>query len=281
MSLIALIIALLLERTRHSQSRWVFHELCEHWYGWLPCRHSWSWLLFGFALPTLVLITVQWLIQGWLFGLLSLIWWIALPLLVLGCPLLQRAFRDYLRQGSVAPQLASQHFNERLTRLFPGCLNHPIDSQYQTGLFLCWINFRYYFAIVFWFALGGPALAVGYALLRSLEHWSIEHPEHGCNLRIICRLMHVLDWLPSRLCAFSYALTYSSTTGFKIWLASLSDFKHSNADWLAQIARECIRVPSKVKTNTEHAMAMMQLLKSSLLVALAILALFTIYGWLI
>lgn len=281
MSLIALIIALLLERTRHSQSRWVFHELCEHWYHWLPCRHNWSWLLFGFALPTIILIVVQWFIQGWLFGLLSLIWWIVLPLLVLGCPQLQRAFRDYLRQGCMAPQLASQHFNETLARFFPGCLNHPIDSQSQTGLFMCWINFRYYFAIVFWFALGGPALAVGYGLLRTLEQWSIDHPEQGCTHRVVSRFMFVIDWVPSRLCALSYVLTYSSAAGFKIWLASLSSSKHNHGYWLAQIARECIRAQTQTKTNTEHAMAMMQLLKSSMLVTLAVVALFTIYGWLI
>ncbi|MFM2484796.1 regulatory signaling modulator protein AmpE [Celerinatantimonas yamalensis] len=282
MSLIALILALVLERTRHYRSRWFWHELAGHWFTWLPCRHTWSWMLFGIILPTSFIALLQWAIQGWLFGFCSLLLWVILPLLVLGCPELQSAFRDYLQLGAQDPRAACQRFNQKLTHLYPGCASKPLDSLDQTSQFLCWLNFRYYFAVVFWFSVGGPAFAAGYGLLRSLQRTAIDRPDLGCQLAHIIGLMHCLDWLPSRLSGLSYVLSSGSFKGFKVWLTSLHNISRANADWLGSIAMTCRQAhEQKPITCNEMTIATVHLLKSSLLLTLVIIALLTLYGWLI
>ncbi|MFM2483121.1 regulatory signaling modulator protein AmpE [Celerinatantimonas sp. YJH-8] len=281
MSLIAIVFALILERTRHYRSRWLWQEWSCQWFGWLPCKGSGSWLLFGVVLPTLLMAAVQWFIQGWLFGLCSLIVWVSVPLLTLGCPGLQLAFRDYIKSSPTNPKGACLSFNQRLAYLFPGTASLPLESQEQVGRFMCWLNFRYYFSIVFWFAIGGPALALCYGLLRSLQTWAIDHPNAACSVRLIAQLLHIIDWIPSRLSALSYVLCSRSTRGFQIWKQSITDHRHANAEWLGLIAQSCRGQSGDEMNSNAMIIHIVQLLKGSLLLSLVIIALLTLYGWLI
>lgn len=282
MSLIALIIALILERTRHYQSRWLWQDVTHRWFSWLPCKYSFSWLVLGVGLPTIFVAIIQWFIRGWFLGIASFILWIAIPLLTLGCPQLQKSFREYLRDSIHDPQEACHFFNQQLDVIYPGCASQPLDSLEQTSRFLCWINFRYYFSVIFWFSLGGPFLAIAYGLLRSLHRWAIQNSQSECSVETLTRLLHWIDWVPARLSAFSFVVCAGSANGFKVWLHSLRDVRRANADWLGQVGAECReRHEGKPNTYNQMMMATVCLLKSSILLTLVIIALFTLYGWLV
>ncbi|MBA1275497.1 regulatory signaling modulator protein AmpE [Stutzerimonas azotifigens] len=78
----------------------------------------------------------------------------------------------------------------------------------ERGLFerverhLLWQGFQSFFAVIFWYMLLGPLVALGYRLLALVA-------EHGANQGLrerASQVRHALDWLPVRALTASFAL---------------------------------------------------------------------------
>ncbi|WP_026957910.1 regulatory signaling modulator protein AmpE [Aliagarivorans taiwanensis] len=280
MSLLSLLLALSLERIRHSGTHWLwqasYHQLIKR-------LQNQSWplqALLGIALPVALLVALQLFLQGRYWGLGSLLLWVAVPFLTLGCPPLQCSYRDYLRAAADGDQQACEHFNQTLLQGMHE--HHRVDSGERlavtTGTQLVWLNYRYYFAILFFFVLLGPAGAVFYACCRELHCYNYRlQPEHDAVW--IHRLMHLVDWLPSRLAGLSYILVGNAASAAVPWLSALKDRQHSNGYWLAKVATAAEDIDTEgsslcVETTTRY----VSLAKRGMLLAIAILSLMTITG---
>lgn len=281
MSLVTIILALIIERTRHYRSRWWWQEGCFFWFNWLPGRSNLSYLAFGVVLPTLAVALLQWWLPGKLWGVGSFLLWLLIPLFTLGCPGLQAMFRDYLKASAHDREAACVLFNQQLDRLFPGVAAMPLNSQEQVSRFLCWLNFRYYFSVIFWFSLGGPVLALCYGLLRSLQSWAIDHPERGCSGHVVAAVLQVIDWIPTRLASLSYICCRGSMAALRVWLHSFVELRRANAESLGQIAQLCRGIDADEQSYNAMIINTVELLKGALLFSLVVIALLTLYGWLI
>lgn len=236
--------------------------------------------MFGWLIPSLGVGLISWWLQDILFGLGSLVLWIVAPLIILGCPKWQSEFRQYLKHSAKAPHYANSAFNEQLRGSFSECVEPSLPCQVQTDIFLCWLNFRYYFSIIFWFSVAGPTIALSYGLLRSLRSWSCQAQSGQCSTILIDWLLYAIDWLPSRANALCYILCRGSREGFSIWLESLKDIHHHNAYWLGRIAQACMGHDDAEQTScTQHTIAIVVLLKNSIWIALVVIALISLYGY--
>lgn len=104
---------------------------------------------------------------------------------------------------------------------------------------LLWQAYEGFFAVIFWYALGGPLPALAYRLLALLG----EHAE-GEELRgYAVRLRHALDWLPARLLALSLALAGNFVSANRVLWPRLLDFPASAAQLVADAGRAASDVP--------------------------------------
>lgn len=80
--------------------------------------------------------------------------------------------------------------------------------------------------VLFWFVVLGPFGAVVYALtLRLAERWSGEDDFHA----VVARIRPVLDWLPARLLAFSFAIVGNFEDALVGWRSREADAEGGHA----------------------------------------------------
>ncbi|MBF8779499.1 regulatory signaling modulator protein AmpE [Pseudomonas fulva] len=104
--------------------------------------------------------------------------------------------RDAWRRGD---DQAALHAAERDLGLGA---DDPQALQRQVQDHLLWQMYQGFFAVIFWYALAGPAAALAYRLLALCAAHS---RQQALGARAGC-LRHVMDWLPVRILALSLAL---------------------------------------------------------------------------
>ncbi|ACO77440.1 Inner membrane protein [Azotobacter vinelandii CA] len=221
MTFLVLLLALLVERF----SRWRLHIQQDIFWLRLLDRVETNPDLAGDprrALFRLVLLSA--LVLGVLLALLSLplYGWLALPLHVFvlvyslgrGDILTElKPFREAWRRGdSEAACLAAER------DLAVGA-EESLSLLRRVQGYLLWQAYQSFFAVIFWYALLGPVAVLAYRLTALTgEHTSLPAlREHSVRLR------HLLDWLPARGLALSFALVGNFGAVFRVLLRYLSD----------------------------------------------------------
>jgi AmpE protein len=202
MSFLVLILTILIEKLSH----WRIALQKDHWWyeqlkrsaKLLPKRHSLA-LLLALSLPIIGLAVVLVALKPVLYGLLLIPVHLAVVLYSLSRGDIRSAlgsFRDaWRRQDTHAASLAAQR-------------DLLIQSEEPVGLlqavqgYLLWQGYQGFFAIVFYYLIGGPLAALTYRLLVLSAEQS-QWPEAAGRAT---RLLHILDWLPVRLLSASFAL---------------------------------------------------------------------------
>ena len=137
------------------------------------------------------------------------------------------------------------------------------------------------FGVILWFLLLGP---IGAALIRMASELKIYRASLGDGFsKSINDLLEILNWLPVRLTVISFSLAGSFTDTVGRW-TSLSDFwKDKNETLLIDSAMGAIQnEPSDEEEENDSLEAIQQtlaLLKRTLVVWLAIIAILTLTGW--
>ncbi|WP_263142147.1 regulatory signaling modulator protein AmpE [Pseudomonas sp. RIT-PI-AD] len=150
-------------------------------------------------LPVLLLAALLLVLQPLAYG------WLALPvhLLVMiyslgrGDVLAELgAFRDAWRRGD----------GEAAYRVAERDLGLQAEDQADllggAQAYLLWHGYQRFFAVIFWYALLGPTVALGYRLLAL----TVEHATEPALQARAQQWRHALDWLPVRVLAASFAL---------------------------------------------------------------------------
>lgn len=202
MSFLVLILTILIEKL----SNWrVFLQKDQWWYEQLkrsakllPKQHTLA-LLLALSLPIIGLAVLLVVLKPLLYGLLLIPVHLTVVLYSLNRGDIRSAlgsFRDaWRRQDTHAASLAAQR-------------DLLIQSEEPAGLlqavqgYLLWQGFQGFFAIVFYYLIGGPLAALTYRLLV-LSAEQAQWPEAAARAT---RLLHILDWLPVRLLSASFAL---------------------------------------------------------------------------
>src|SRR5690554_728616 len=202
MSFLVLILTILIEKL----SNWrAFLQKDQWWYEQLkrstkllPKRHTLA-LILALSVPIIGLALLLFVLKPLLYGVLLIPVHLAVVLYSLNRGDVRGAlgpFRDaWRRQDTHAANLAAQR-------------DLLIQSEEPAGLlqavqgYLLWQCFQGFFAIIFYYLIGGPLAALTYRLLILSAEQS-QWPEAAAKAT---RLLHILDWLPVRLLSASFAL---------------------------------------------------------------------------
>ncbi|CAK9886012.1 MAG: Protein AmpE [Candidatus Erwinia impunctatus] len=248
-------------------------------------RISWLSTLLLVMVSMAIVALMLFLLHGWLFGAVQLLFWIALGLLCVGAGSMRLHYHAFLKAASLQDADASQTMAEELTlihRLAEDNAKHFSLIDLQNALL--WINYRFYLAPLFWFVVGGslgPVLLVGYAVLRAWQSWLARHytPQVRANSGIDL-LLHWIDWLPVRLVGLAYALLGHGEKALPAWFDSLANWRTSGYQVLTTLAQYSLsREPHTDSVETPR--IAVALAKKVSMVLVVIVALLTIYGTLV
>ncbi|MBB2495439.1 regulatory signaling modulator protein AmpE [Aquipseudomonas ullengensis] len=189
-------------------------------------------VLVPMALLGLLLLIIQPLAYGWLalpVHLLVLVYSLGRGdvLTALG------PFRDAWRRGD---EQAALHVAER---------DMGLEADAEAELLLrvqgyeLWQAYQGFFAVIFWYALLGPALALAYRLLAL----TAEHATQPVLAERAAQLRHALDWLPVRFLAASFALVGNFAAVSRAVLHDLLAWDIPAADLLSNAGRAAGELP--------------------------------------
>ena len=148
---------------------------------------------------------------------------------------------------------------------------------HSLGLTLVWFNFKYYCAVLFWFVCAGPAGAVLYCMMREAfdDRNGLVTLKETASIK---RWLHVLDWIPARVCSAGYLLIGDFTRSSGIWLGYLLDFKSPAKNLVCDIAQAAETVEMQHDNKILEPVCMLKLAKRNILFFLAMVAVLTLYG---
>lgn len=291
MTLIAILASLLLERMLEHIQHLRRYERYHDYVNWMRERlrgNSWQGRLGVLALLAPLLLAT-FLLQAWLcgalFGLLSLLFAVAVLVFCLGPRDLGLELADY-RAALVADN------DELATRLARGLLGSEppadMDSQARavTHAVLTQANVRI-FGVLFWFAVFGPVGAVLYRAVAELCRQTAQASNEftGEFAWAARRFADLLDWIPARLVAFGYALSGDFEAAVLRWRSSGASHEHwrvSADDILVAAGTGALDLDEDSRDNLtwdQVLQSALSLVWRTLVVWVFVIALLTLAGW--
>ena len=303
MTLIAVLLVIITERLWHPfSSNHIFTPLVH----WRDALLRWNPVWFDGATgvlltvlpPALITGMTQYVLvaaDGW-FSLLVLLFSVLVLVACVGDQRFGSHVKQYMKAVSAGDlTAASIYFDGISSRGFNGESLRELNRAF-IGLMLLRMNERV-LALLFWFVILGPLGAVLYRSVAQL-HGSGSDANAAQVQRYqdaVLRFKGILDWCPARLTALTYAVTGSFLDAFHMWR---EDPERPDDDWVCANDRMLIDVgigalqlgdyylgPADAPLDTslacEHALAVRDLTRRTLLAALTILAALTLTGWLV
>lgn len=270
MTLISLLLVLAIERITTKSELWrsetytlpYIHLLKSN--GWLYVQGK-AWQVYlAVAIPTLVFWGIyQWMDHSLVILLLNLF----VLFTAVGCPHIRAKFKGYLQASNRGDFAARDQFAKEL--------DFDSESEFSFGQHMVWINFRYYFAIAFWFALLGGTGAALYLTARLVE----SQANDKYNQTAAGRVMAILDWVPARLSTIGFLLVGHFSRGIKVFSHYLFDFTVPAKNIVLEVAKACEEVEIDTNDCTEEPCTMLRLAKRNMVLLLATMAILTLGGW--
>ncbi|MCL1091677.1 beta-lactamase regulator AmpE [Shewanella profunda] len=280
MALFSLLVAILVERLKFLPSSWQFDRLL----------HSYQLTFFGdktslttpmmalaLVLPALVVYVLSWLVAGMFWGMLSLALWIFVAVICFNHLKQREIFKKYMQAACRSDVQACYHFAAELD--CSECLDAVSEKDLgaKVGQSVAWINYRYYGAVALFLIFFGPVGAVLYCTVR---YYAEESARTSLNLPLVDEVVAVLDWIPSRLFAFGYALSGQFSEGFRAWRHSALSFNTSARKVITETALAAQPSPevSDAPICVQSTLALLVLSKRNFTLMVAIVSLLTIFG---
>jgi AmpE protein len=177
------------------------------------------------------------------------------------------------------------------------------------GQLLVWLNYRYFIAIMIFFVIFGPAGALFYRLLVTMNE-TPEALEKECNkdetdaetsdesetnvevkvepqatsstekvdAPILKDILFWVDWLPVRIVAFGYMLVGHFSKAMPVWLENLFDINKRPNEILISVAQKSEDFMIDPEDCTAEPCLLVRLAKRTLLLCLAAIAILILTG---
>ncbi|MFT5812745.1 MAG: AmpE protein [Psychroserpens sp.] len=289
MSLISLLIALVAERYL-SSSTWQFDTLYQRYMAVIKktklladYRNS-SVLSYGMIfIPVLSCYFLLGQIDN---ALLYLIASTLILIVCFGCMKTRDTYKSYLVSA----------FKGELT----SCELHHLQLQQDKnianmgfGQTMVWLNYRYFIAVMLFFVLFGPAGALFYRLLTTVNECvngqETTPDEQNYNAELdtknkqdTCQtnqqLLFWVDWLPVRLVAFGYMFVGHFSKAMPVWIENLFEFAKAPSKVLIDVAQMSEDFMVDADDCTAEPCLLVKLAKRTLLLFLAVIAVLTLTG---
>ncbi|MGX1112925.1 adenosylcobinamide-phosphate synthase [Pseudoalteromonas sp. MBR-15] len=140
-------------------------------------------------------------------------------------------------QKAIAKELLSSLVARDVSRLSsPGICKATMES-------LVLQSARHYFAVIFFYLIGGPISAIVYRLLTLIhQSWRKKQQPNSPFLKPIAKLLFVLEWLPTRLVAITIAATNASKHSIHYIKYYGRHFYQTNTGWLLSVTSAALHV---------------------------------------
>ena len=228
MGLIVIIASLILERAIGSVQQWRrldwFIGYRQKMFSWVPDHWSFGYKGVAVVLLPVVLVTlfIQFLLYGYWWGLLEILFSIAVVTYCLGPDPLNQQVDAYLEACGQGDRMTAKAIAEKLVGKPVDDDEHRQAKQVTTAI-LYEGNTRI-FAVLFWFFILGPMGAVLYriaAVLMQESRKSVESP-HADTGEIQLnqaaeKTFAILDWLPAHILSLTFFLGGSFDDAWQGW----------------------------------------------------------------
>lgn len=282
MALLAILAGLLIEHYYDQVTHWRRYDLFHDYVNGLRARLQMPWLQGSAELLVVLfpLLFVVWLLQSGLehglWGLLGLLFYIAVLVICLGPRDLYSELKAYRESLSGEDDDATRHQAQTWLVELPVAADDQHRAVVAAGL--AEANVRI-FGVLFWFVLLGPLGAVLYRGVKELAGRPVaDDPVFNDSVQ---RLDIILDWLPARLTALSYALSGHFDAAMKAWrrLAGDNHWRTEARELLGEtgLAALALREGDDWRAAVQAAI---DLIKRALVVWVFLLAIMTLTGWL-
>ncbi len=140
-----------------------------------------------------------------------------------------------------------------------------------------------FFHALFWFVVLGPMGAVLYRANRYLIDVGRNSEAHQPQVAVAERLDFLLGWIPARLAALAFALVGSFDDCCATWESRSADENSGENDrFMEEMGSSAVRMlASEEGDGSAHVLASQALIRRSMLLWVAAIAVFTLFGWLI
>jgi len=199
--------------------------------------HPWWSLAILVLAPVAVLVLLLYVLDPVAYGLLALPVHLLVLIYSLGRGDAKAAlgpFRDAWRRGDDQGAL---HVAERDLGLVA---EEPHGLLVRVQGYLLWQAYQSFFAVIFWYFVLGPGAALAYRLLALTADNS--HPALKARAE---QLRHIMDWLPVRVLAVSFALVGNFVAVTRVMLHELLNWHISAAHLVARVGRIADDIPDE------------------------------------
>ncbi|NKB46861.1 MAG: regulatory signaling modulator protein AmpE [Legionellales bacterium] len=280
MKLIITLISLMLER-------YIDIDKLLQRFNWWPCylavmrkfiksESLWrGWLGVALVLlpPVIAIFVAVWIIQGLLHGVGELI----LGVIVLVYCMGPTSILHQMKQWELAEDREQR---EQLFHTITGeTWTDDAGAQVDETLAKCVFKQTYQgiFGIIFWFIVFGP---VGAVLYRSAQQLSLAAANKGSDNNEMSAqanlLLELLDWIPVRLTTLIFSLVGDFNTSFSIWWQKARMGLGAADDVVYEVSLAALSQSCKATKDFQQSQAAFRLVERGLIVAVVILAIFTL-----
>lgn len=200
--------------------------------------HPWLTLATLVLAPIALLVLLLYVLDPVAYGLLALPVHLLVLIYSLGRGDAKAAlgpFRDAWRRGD---EQAALHVAERDLGL---AADEPAGLLVRVQGYLLWQAYQSFFAVIFWYFVLGPAAALAYRLLAL----TAEHSGQPALQSRAKQLRHIMDWLPVRVLALSFALVGNFVAVTRVMLHELLNGHISAAHLVARVGRIADDIPEQ------------------------------------
>ncbi|MFV1467620.1 beta-lactamase regulator AmpE [Idiomarina sp. HB] len=272
MVLIALLIALSVERLYHSPAflHWAFYM--ERWQRWSSARlqdEKWESeplqfvrLLIPAVAVGLLVVLLDNLMVTFIVSIFAL-------LLAFNCEPARQNYKEYLKAANRGDEPSIIEHQQALTEFAGRHQPHQISDS------LIWINYRQYIAVMFYFVLFGSFGALVYATLRYAETQQREEE----SVSLWQQLLWFADWVPVRLAAFGLLIVGHFSRALPEWLQQSLNPQADPDKLLFNVASKAEDNPQHPDDRTEHAACQLRLMRRQQIFWVCAIAVLTLTGW--
>lgn len=287
MRLIALLLALWVNHHPERIDRWRRPEPFLRYLGWVCARWPEAQerdgllrLLIILLPPLLIFLIVQTLLDDWLFGLAEIALGFWALLFLHGPGRTDDQLDDFITACQERHLGAAQGLAADLAEHSIDDTDDYAELPKTAAEGLLWQTYRRILSGLFWFLILGP---IGPVAVRLTALTASSTQSENDNLFYYSqRLLHLIDWLPARAAALSFALVGSFVEAREAW----QDAQQTSSDARSLIVSTGIGALD-LEEWSEEPDDMMEILQAtrelagrSLMIWIAIAALLTIAGWL-
>ncbi|KPD24178.1 beta-lactamase regulator AmpE [Idiomarina zobellii] len=275
MVLIALLIALSIERLYHSPDalHWQFYlSRWQHWSASKLSDEKWQSAPATFLRTIAPALFVGLLIQLLDNLLVTFLVSIAALLLAINCEPARVSYKTYLKAANRGDDETCQEYQRALSQ-YAG-----LGEKTSVNQSLIWMNYRHYLAVMFYFVLFGSFGALLYATFRIAADTENNSESQDNSKSYWSRLLWFADWVPARLAAFGLLIVGHFSRAFPVWVKHSLNPQAEPDKLLFNVACKAEDSPQHPDDRTEHIACQLRLMRRQQIFWVCVIAALTLWG---